>query len=223
MQFPHRESEHEAEALRRWNGQGAVQLIENDPGRFALLIERCEPGDHLSTAEPEKALEVMTELLSRLWVDAGPLFVSLRDEAARWSSELPASWERAGRPFEMELLDAALEALDVLSGSQGPQVLIHQDLHGGNVLRATREPWLVIDPKPLAGEREFSVSPIVRSYEFGHSRKQVVDRLDRLARALDLNRERARLWSFAQTLAWAFEDNHVLVPHVETARWLWHA
>jgi hypothetical protein len=26
MQFPHPESEHEAEALTRWNGQGAVQL-----------------------------------------------------------------------------------------------------------------------------------------------------------------------------------------------------
>lgn len=223
MQFPHRESEHEAEALRRWNGRGAVQLIENDPERFALLIERCEPGDPLSTVEPEKALEMMTEILPRLWIDAGPPFISLGDEAAQWSAELPVFWERAGRPFEVELLNGAIEALDALSGSQGPQVLIHQDLHGGNVLRATREPWLVIDPKPIAGEREFSVSPIVRSSEFGHSRKQVVDRLDRLARALDLNRERARLWSFAQTLAWAFEDNRVLARHVETARWLWHA
>ena len=51
----------------------------------------------------------------------------------------------------------------------------------------------------------------------------VVDRLDRLTSALLLDRERARLWSFAQTLAWAFEDNRVLPRHVETARWLWQA
>ncbi|MBI2150740.1 MAG: hypothetical protein HYU27_09080, partial [Acidobacteria bacterium] len=68
------------------------------------------------------------------------------------------------------------------TGLTGFVPMFHQDLHGDNVLRAAREPWLVIDPKPVAGEREFSVSPIVRSAEFGHSRKQVVDRLDRLVR-----------------------------------------
>ena len=162
-------------------------------------------------------------LLPRLWVEAGAPFVSLSNEAAAWAGDLPISWEGAGRPFERELLDGALEALHSLSRSQGGQVLIHQDLHGDNVLRATREPWLVIDPKPVTGEREFSVAPIVRSYEFGHDRRCVVDRLDRLTSALLLDRERARLWSFAQTLAWAFEDNRVLPRHVETARWLWQA
>jgi len=223
MQFPHRECEHEAEALRRWGGRGAVRLFESDPAQYALLMERCEPGSHLSAVEPEAALEVLTDLLPRLWVDAGEPFVSLRDEAAGWASQLPLLWERASRPFEMELLDDALEALEALQGSQGRQVLIHQDLHGDNVLRAAREPWLAIDPKPLVGEREFSVSPIVRAYELGHSRKCVVDRLNRLTSVLGLDRERARLWSLTQTLAWAFEGDRALTGHIETARWLWQA
>jgi len=121
-----------------------------------------------------------------------------------------------------ELIDAALHALDRLRGSQGEQVLLHQDLHGDNVLRATREPWLVIDPKPLAGEREFSLAPIIRDYDFGHSRQCVVGRLDKLAGALRLDRERTRLWALAQTLAWAFESQ-VIEKHLETARWLWQA
>ena len=100
--------------------------------------------------------------------------------------------------------------------------MLHQDLHGDNVLRATREPWLVIDPKPLAGEREFSLAPIIRDYDFGHSRQCVVGRLDKLAGALPLDRERARLWALAQTLAWAFESQ-VIEKHLETARWLWQA
>ena len=223
IQFPHRESQFEAEALRRWNGNGAVQLIDHDSGRCALLIERCDPGHHLSTADPGEALDVMTGLLSRLWVDAGEPFTSLCDEASAWSADLPQSWERAGRPFEKQLLDTALESLDMLARSQGQQVLIHQDLHGDNVLRAERQPWLVIDPKPLTGEREFGLSPIIRSNEFGHSRKQVVDRLNRLAGALSLDRERARLWCFAQTLAWAFEGESANPRHIETARWLWQA
>ena len=64
----------------------------------------------------------------------------------------------------------------------------HHDLHGDNVLRAAREPWLVIDPKPLAGERGFSLAPIVRAYEFGHSRERVIERLDKLRDCHKINR-----------------------------------
>jgi streptomycin 6-kinase len=184
IQFPHPESMHEAEALRRWGGRGAVQLLDSDPTLNALLIERCDPGDHLSTVKPDTVLEVLAQLLPRLWIEAGEPFVSLREEAARWAEHLPLSWERAGHPFEMELLDAALCALAALPEGQGGQVLIHQDLHGDNVLRAAREPWLVIDPKPLVGEREFSLAPIVRAYEFGHSRERVIERLDKLTNRL---------------------------------------
>jgi streptomycin 6-kinase len=222
IQFPHRECKHEAEALRRWRGQGAVQLLDSDPTLDALLLERCDPGDHLSTVKPDIALEVLTELLPRLWIDADEPFVSLSEEAATWAENLPSAWEHAGRPFEIALLDAALGALSDLGENQGPQVLVHQDLHGDNVLRAAREPWLVIDPKPLVGEREFSLAPIIRAYEFGHSRESVIGRLDSLTNDLGLNRERARLWSLAQTLAWAFEGDLALGEHVETARWLWH-
>ena len=61
-----------------------------------------------------------------------------------------------------------------LAGTQGELVLVHQDLHGENVLAAEREPWLVIDPKPLAAEREFAVAPIVRSVELGDSKRDAL-------------------------------------------------
>lgn len=221
IQFPHPECEHEAEALKRWNGQGAVRLLAHEPSLNALLMEKCKPGDHLSTINAEQALDVFIELLPRLWIKADKPFRSLHQEAMGWAEELSVLWQRAGRPFEIELLNAALEAFDAFLKTQGEQVLLHQDLHGDNVLRATREPWLAIDPKPLVGEREFSLAPIVRSYEFGHSRKGVLNRLDRLSSALRLDREHARLWSLAQTLAWAFEGNRAIKRHVETARWLW--
>jgi streptomycin 6-kinase len=223
LQFPHDESEHEAEALRRWRGEGAVRLLGWDVDAHALLIERCEPGDHLSGIGADAALEVLITLLPRLWIPAASPFTSLSDEAARWRQGLPASWQAASRPFEIALLDTALEALDRLPRTQGTQVLLHQDLHGDNVLRATREPWLVIDPKPLVGEREFSLAPVIRSYEFGHGREEVVGRLDRLSTALGLDRERVRLWSLAQTLAWAFDESRANERHIETARWLWQA
>ena len=220
IQFPHRESEHEARALAHWEGDGAVRLLDHDPLRHALLIERCVPGTRLSELGADRALEILFGLLPRLWKPAGEPFRALGDEAALWMNELPGIWERAGRPFERLLVDAAVEALAELADSQGEQVLLHQYLHADNVLRAQREPWLVIDPKPLRGEREFSVAPIVRAYELGHSRDLVLGRLDRLTSELGLDRERARLWAFTQTLAWAFEASEVLPRHLETARWL---
>ncbi len=220
LQFPHRECEHESAALTHWNGNGAVRLLALDVDRHALLVERCKPGTHLSERGSDEALSVFISLLPRLWKPAGAPFVTLSDEAARWAENVPRSWEAAGRPFERILVDEAVETLKALSASQGEQVLLHQDLHADNVLRAEREPWLAIDAKPLAGEREFGVAPIVRSSELGHSRELVRGRLERLTSDLGLDRERARGWAFAQTLAWAFEGPKVIARHMETAQWL---
>ena len=183
LQDPHREDEQEAAALERWDGDGAVRLLRRDDERHALLLERCEPGTFLSAARSDP-LGVLIGLLPRLWKDATG-FRTLSEEVAHWD-------------LDGELGELAHE----LAATQTDLVLVDQDLHGDNVLAAQREPWLVIDPKPLAAEREFAVAPIVRSAELGHSRREVLSRLDRLCAELDLDRERARGWTIVQTVAW---------------------
>jgi streptomycin 6-kinase len=216
---PGRESEHEADALALWDGNGVVQLLGRDDGRSAMLIERCEPGTPLAAAGQDVALGVLIALLPRLWVEASEPFHTLEDEASWWIGYLPEQWERSGRTIERRLVDAAVDALSSLSRSQGEQVLLHQDLHGENVLAAEREPWLVIDPKPLTGEREFAVAPIVRSFELGQSKRDALYRLDRVTSELGLDRDRARAWTIGQTMAWAF-DSEYHPTHLETVRWL---
>jgi streptomycin 6-kinase len=205
--WPHREAQQEADALERWDGDGAVRMLARDDERSALLLECCEPGSFLSTHDDP--LGVLIELLPRLW-RSGDGFRPLADEAEWWLehdlAELP----------DKRLRDAAVHYLRDLVPTQGEQVLLHQDLHGENVLAAQREPWLVIDPKPLAGEREFSVAPIVRSSELGHSKRDALYRLDRLCSELDLDRDRALGWTIAQTMAWSDGDDTSL----DTVRWL---
>jgi streptomycin 6-kinase len=217
--YPDRESEHEADALALWDGHGAVQLFARDGDLSAMVIERCEPGTTLAAAGGDVALKVLIALLPRLWVETGEPFHTLEDEAACWIGYLPEQWERSDRTVAPRLVDAAVDALSSLSHSQGQQVLLHQDLHGDNVLAAEREPWLVIDPKPLIGEREFAVAPIVRSFELGHSKRDALYRLDRLTSELGLDRERARGWTIGQTMAWAF-DSEYIPTHLETVQWL---
>jgi len=217
--YPHREAEHEADALELLAGNGAVRLLARDDARSAMLLERCEPGTALAENGGERALDVLVELLPKHWVRAGEPFHTLAEEAAWWIDDLPEQWEQSGRAIERRLVDTAVDALGLLSESQGEQVLLNQDLHGDNVLAAEREPWLVIDPKPLLGEREFAVAPIVRSFELGSSRADVLYRLDRLTSELGLDRERARGWTIGQTMAWAFDSDYS-DTHLETVRWL---
>ena len=217
--IPDREGEFEGEALRRHAGDGAVRLLDEDPTRRAMLLERCRPGTPLTALGAGAALDVLIGLLPRLWIPAGPPFRSLEEEAADLVVEMRAHWERTGRRVDRRLIDAAAESLGDLGATQGEKVLVNQDLHADNVLAAEREPWLLIDPKPLIGEREFGVASIVRGRELGHSRTDVLHRLDRLSAELGLDRERARLWSMAHTVAWGFDDEP-LADHVEAATWL---
>jgi streptomycin 6-kinase len=225
VQFPHRETEHEAAALQVWEGEGAVRLLAHDLERHALLLERARPGEPLaSLGDPDAALDVVIGLLPRLWKPAGAPFRSLAEEAAELSAEMGEHRHGAGRAVDGRLVDAATEAFAGLAATQGEQVLVNQDLHADNVLSAQREPWLVIDPKPLAGEREFGVAAIVRSRELGHSRAAVLRRLDRMSAELGLDRERVRLWAMAHTVAWGFDDEgRPIGEHMDAATWLLEA
>jgi streptomycin 6-kinase len=207
----HVDAHREADALERWDGRGAVRLVARDDARRALLVERCLPGTRLWDAGVDQET-VVGELLPRLQVDVGNdhPFALLSDEADRWAEEVPRRYTEAGEPFERRLLDAALDVYRTVDRSSTR--LVNQDLHGANVLRATREPWLVIDPKPLVGERELEASGLLRNAA------SVSRWLDVLA-SVGLDRERARGWGIAHNLAWAWDERRGwLAQHVEEAR-----
>jgi streptomycin 6-kinase len=222
--FPQEESEHEGLVLRLWDGDGAVRLLAEDPERHALLLERCEPGTPLLEVDDDEAVDVVIGLLPRLWRPPPDDLRRLADVAATWVDELPDLWEERGRPFEKRLLDAAVGALAELGPTQGPLVVGNEDLHAGNVLRAQREPWLVIDPKPVAAEREFGPAAMIRDVKEHASPRGALRadrlrrRLDRFSSELDLDRARVRGWTVAHTMAWGFEGNGFRAEHAEIAR-----
>lgn len=74
------------------------------------------------------------------------------------------------------------------------------DLHAGNVLRADRGPWLVIDPKPFVGDPAYDAT----QHLFNCRERLAADPLgliDRFADLLGLESERVRLWTFARAAA----------------------
>jgi streptomycin 6-kinase len=229
INFPDAESEHEPDALAHWDGRGAVRLLASDRERRALLVERCEPGTGLwEIAGEEEAFGIAARVLERLWKPPPSIhpFRLLADEAEAWAEELPVVWEHLGRPFERLLVDQAVAWARDLSATQGAAVVLHQDFHGGNVLRAEREPWLAIDPKPLVGEREFDAASLLRdrSDELvadSNPERRVRRRLDQLAVELALDRERMRGWGVVHALAWGVSGiGKVEAEMVACARWL---
>ncbi|HET9673931.1 MAG TPA: aminoglycoside phosphotransferase family protein [Gaiellaceae bacterium] len=208
------ENEHEALALDYWPDDASIRVLEHDDDLGALLLERCEPGTTLWELPEEDALLHAARVLARLFDagDPGPPFRRLVDEAPRWTETL------ATRPFEPALLDEALAALRELPASQRGPVVVSEDFHGGNVLRADRG-WLAIDPKPIVAEPEFGVVSLVRDRR-PLDGPTVARRLDFLSAELGLDRERMRRWSLAHVLWWGFEGDRVLQEHVEAARLL---
>jgi streptomycin 6-kinase len=184
-----------------------VRLIDYDPGTRAMLIERCLPGTPLGNGYDDASLEVVARTLQRLWrpPSGNVPWRRLADVAEEWVELLPFNRERHGRPYERRLLDEALDALRVLGPSQRDVVLCHQDLHGGNILSAEREPWLAIDSKPIVAEPAYDVVPAVRDLdEDGRiTAAEMRRRLDRLSALLGVDRERVRRWTIAKHLAWA--------------------
>ena len=196
----------EAEALRCWDGHGAVCLVAHDPERKALLLERCVPGTPLGTDYDQEALGVAASMMERLWREPPPEvdWPRLDDVAARWRRELPQRYP--GR-----LAEEALDAIAVLTPIEDA-VLCHQDLHGGNILRAEREPWLAIDPKPIVAERAYDTVAIVR--DATPTLAELRRRLDALSELLGLDRERMRLWGLVKSLAWDDRDEAQLFSEV---------
>ena len=207
----HFEADNEADALARWNGNGAVRLLARNDERRALLLERCVPGAELWHTSADD-VAVIAELLPRTQIDVGDAhpFALVADEADRWAEDVPRWFTEAGEPFEQRLLDVALDVYRTVDRSAS--WLVNQDLHGGNVLSAEREPWLVIDPKPLVGERELEASGLLRNAE---SPARWLDALEDIG----FDRERARGWGVAHNLAWAWDERRGwLDVHVEEAR-----
>jgi streptomycin 6-kinase len=201
LAWRHREAEHEAEALRLWNGDGPVFLhaVEALDGTIALLLERCAPGSTLaSRPEPEQDT-VIASLLPRLWraPPPGHPFRPLRQMCEEWADEFEQ--KAAGRSMSLDpgLAREGIALFRALPATADQNVLLCTDLHAENVLAAQREPWLVIDPKPYVGDPTYdALQHLLNCDKRLHSDPRGLAR--RMADLLGLDAERLLLWLFAR-------------------------
>ncbi len=206
--YPHEEAAQEHLALRYWDGNGAVELLRADPHRFALLLERIGPED-LTQRWDLEACEVVGGLYGRIHVPAPPQVPTLPARLQQWTEGLRGG--SSGLPPRLVEQAIAL-GTDLAADPASAGTLIHTDLHYENVLAADREPWLVIDPKPLSGDPHYEITPMLinRWNEVtGQVRAAVRRRFDTLVDVAGFDTDRARAWVIVRVVhsaVWALAD-----------------
>jgi streptomycin 6-kinase len=217
ISWPHPEAKDEGAALAAWAGQGAVRLFERDDDAYALLLERLDPARSLNEEPIGEATEILAGMLRSMPVPELTLHRSVTAEAARWARELPSHNAELGGPVPAAMLDAAVDICREL-GPKAGSLLINDDLHYFNVLRGDRAPWLLIDPKPLTGDREFCVCQMLwNRYEETGGAQAIPARFETIVRIAGLDREQARAWTLVRAVVawlWAYPDG--TVPFVST-------
>lgn len=208
LQLLDEESEGEPVALRAWGGDGAVRLLEHDPETGTMLLERADERRHLSRHGDEReAVRVLAGLLARLSaLPAPPGLRRLDAIAGRMLEQVPDARARLGAGDAALLADCAAAVREVVD--EPGDRLLHWDLHYDNVLGAEREPWLAIDPKPLAGDPGFELLPALTDL-WNPDPAEIRWRFDLLTERLGLDRGRALAWTLGRVLQnglWDVED-----------------
>jgi streptomycin 6-kinase len=207
----------EAEALRLWDGNGAARLLAADPNAGALLLERLTPGTTLvglAGRDDESATRVAAGVLRRLHRPA-PAGHALRPLRAWFESfdRCRAALRRGDRGFPAAVFERADALLAEQLATAPAAVVLHGDLHHGNVLESARPGeagprWRAIDPKGLAGDPAFDICQFL--FNPGDELPSVIARrVDVFTAELDLDRRRTTRWCFLWAIlqaCWDFED-----------------
>jgi streptomycin 6-kinase len=212
LTFADDEGEHEALALQRLGGAGAVRLLRADPQRGALLLERLRATD-LDTLPVLDACEVVADLYGRIHVPALPQLRRVTDYLDRWTPQLRVLPRDA--PIPHRLVEQTLSLVANLFTDPAPGVTLHGDLHYQNVLAGDREPWLVIDPKPMSGDRHYEPAPMLwnrwdEAVATGDLRFALRRRFHALVDAAGLDEDLARDWVVVRmvyNMVWELEDH----------------
>ncbi|MFI0450580.1 aminoglycoside phosphotransferase family protein [Actinomadura sp. 6N118] len=226
LQILDEETESEPVGLRLWNGEGAVRLLRSDPATGVMLLERLDSSRPLSSVpDGTKALQILTELLARLVAHPAPEGMRrLGDIAQAMLDQVPAALPTFHTDEERRVVQTCASVVSDLVSEPGDR-LLHWDLHYDNVLAAEREPWLAIDPKPLAGDPGFDLLPaidnrwdeIVASGDVGRAVRR---RFDLMVEILGLDRQRAVGWTYGrvlQNVLWDVEDGALEMDEVQRA------
>lgn len=172
-----------------WNGNGAAKVLTHAAG--AILLERATGAESIAdmswSGNDAQACRIICHAASRLHLPRNastpaltPLLYWFRDLA-------PAAKKHGG------ILTHCAEVANVLLSSPQNEVVLHGDLHHGNILDFGTKGWLAIDPKGLVGERGFDYANIFTNPDLADPTKPVAIEPEIFAQRVNIVSEIARI------------------------------
>lgn len=204
----------EAKFLRLSNGNGSVKLLRSDENRRAILLEKLTPGANLKEIcrkDEAEAIEIAIPVMRKLLKEPPVNYNFLRLED--WYNNF---FEKADETnFPSEVLNKARKYFIELSSASKQKFLIHGDFHHENVLSATREAFLAIDPKGIIGDIGYEIAVFLNNHLWwlaceANLKEKLNDALRHFSEAFEIETLDLRKWAFAQIVLsawWTFDEN----------------
>jgi streptomycin 6-kinase len=206
----HAEEENGGRLMACWAGGGAARVLAIEGA--AILLERLSgPRDLAQMARggaDDEATRILCGAAARLHEPRAPPPPATLVPLDRWHRSLADAAKSRGGPFA-----EAWAVAEHLLADPRDVVVLHGDLHHGNVLDGGPRGWLAIDPKGLIGERGFDYANLFRN-----PGAEIALQPDRLARQARIVAETAVLeparllaWVYAYAVlgaAWSLESGH---------------
>ncbi len=196
-----------APVLQWWDGDGAARVyaLEDD----AMLMERVEGTRSLANmarhGQDDEATRILCAATDWLHQPRNRVLPKLTTLDEWFEPLAPAAAQRGGL-----LAQAHATSQDLLAAPRDV-VVLHGDIHHGNVLDGGARGWLAIDPKGLLGERTFDYANILRNPD-----EEIAKRPGRFAQQASVSAEAARVdrrrllqWVLAfcgLSAAWIYDD-----------------
>jgi len=183
-----------------WNGNGAAKVLAHAAG--TILLERATGKGSLAdmswTGNDAQACRIICHAASRLHLSRNastPVLTPLH----HWFRDLaPAAKKHGG------ILTRCAAVANVLLSSPHDAVVLHGDLHHGNILDFGTRGWLAIDPKGLVGERGFDYANIFTNPDLAEPTRPVaiepeifMQRVNIVSEVARIERQRLLMWIVA--------------------------
>ena len=206
---------HEPQALRFFNGNHCVRLLEYDPELKCLLLEYVRPGISLKSFFPKddkRALEIAAQLIKKIHVKNAPIKATGFKTVNQWL-ELLYAFKSKKIPFDA--LRKAQELSKKLLNVKQELYVLHGDLHHENILKSG-DTWIAIDPKGIIGPLEyevgrFTMNPKPDLLEQPNIKMIIKNRVNLFSALFGFDKQRLIDWAFVQAVlsaCWSEEDGN---------------
>jgi streptomycin 6-kinase len=185
-----------SELMVSWAGQGTARVLVHDDR--ALLMERAEGTASLTdlarNGDDDTASRIICDVAAKLHSHKHGSALNGLVPLDRWFQELePAAAQHGG------VLTGAAETARHLLATSREIVILHGDIHHGNILDFGMRGWLAIDPKGLKGERGFDYANLFCNPDrtTATASGRLGRRIDVVSQAASLPRNRLLQWVLA--------------------------